>query len=404
MLTNAASTLLAKHWRANRTPVSDACAALAVDLASAMPGAYVVHVPSCEPVFDWRIPEYWNVTKATLTAPDGRVIADFADNPICLWAHSIPFSGTLTREELEPHIRIGSWHCRNIYRPEVSEWGFSLPAADWQFAGPGPFTVNIEASIGRGHMAYVDATIGGKTRNTILLCAHTCHPAQVADGLANCLLLMDLYNELRDSKPKYTYRFILGPETFTGLAWLAKNDTDSVVGGLYLDMLAAPSPLMWQESLGGRDMNRLVRAALAESGKPYRSVWGNDEKVYSSRPWRMEMPVLARERWGGYHTASDNPENCPEASWTEAATALRDIVRACEEDCAPLIPANGPACLSRRGLYGDLWSAREREAVEQLQVFASGNYLLSEIAVKTGVKFGFLADMLSRFKEAGLAK
>jgi aminopeptidase-like protein len=202
---------------------------------------------------------------------------------------------------------------------------------------------------------------------------------------------------------RYTYRFVLGPETYTAAAWLEANRNQRVAGGVYVDFLAAPSPLIWQRTLAGGQIDRIMRAALGVDGLPFRAEFGNDERFYAARPWSLPMAVLGRKLWAGYHTAADTPDNCPDARWAEGASALRAIVQALEDDCCPLVDMPGPICRSRHGLYDDSLTMREHEAVEQLQFHADGQTPLVEIAHRTGASFGFLARWLGKFQAAGLA-
>jgi Uncharacterized protein conserved in bacteria with an aminopeptidase-like domain len=55
-------------------------------------------------VFDWIVPEEWNVRDATLTSPNGDIIADFKKNNLYLVGYSIPFKGRMGLKELKEHL------------------------------------------------------------------------------------------------------------------------------------------------------------------------------------------------------------------------------------------------------------------------------------------------------------
>ena len=89
----------------------------------------VREVPSGTQVFDWTVPDEWNVREAWVKGPAGRKVIDFADHNLHLLNYSVPFCGTLTLEELRPHLYTlpdrPEWiPYRTSYYKE--DWGFCL--------------------------------------------------------------------------------------------------------------------------------------------------------------------------------------------------------------------------------------------------------------------------------------
>lgn len=407
---------LGRHWRENRTPVSAACRAVAEDLQSMMPGAGVGHFPAGGLALDWRVPDSWTVRSARLVAPDGTPLYDFArDNPLGLWAHSRSFQGALSRDDLAAHVSFDDdrpdawvWNFRGIYRPEWSGWGFSLPARVWHAAPEGSYRVEIDAEIGdREELCWVEATLPGRDPRPILLLAHTCHPGQVADGLGNVALLLDLYARLAQvSDRRHTWRFVLGPETYTAAAVLAGWRGPPPLGGIYCDMLAAASPLCWQGSLSGEGLPDLALLAVLGRGarRGYREIWGNDEKVWSALPWCTPVAVLCRERFAAYHTDDDGPDES-EPFLSEAGAVLASVVDAIEADANPRMLVAGPVCRSRHGLYRDELGQPEHNAVEAAQVLADGSRSMLEICRDLGgAPLRLLREHFDAFAAAGLAE
>lgn len=413
-LSDCARALVLRHWRENRTPVSPACRALAAELAELMPGAVVNTIPAGARALDWRIPDEWRVGSARLVAPNGIVLYDWAtDNPVGLWAHSRSFHGDISRQDLAAHVSTDSkrpqarlWNWRGIYRPEWLGWGFSLPHDAWASAPQGTYRVDITADVEtQGDMAWVDATLPGIDPRPILLMAHTCHPGQVADGLVNVAMLLDLYAELASRPKRYrTWRFILGPETYTAAAVLSRGVCDpQPIAGLYLDALSADAPLLWQSSFGGEsEMDCALTAIMGASARiPYREIWGNDEKFWESQPWRVPVPTLARGWFPQYHTDEDTPDN--QGSIVAPVKLLADIVNAIEGDYLPRMLIAGPVCRGRHGLYYDHLSQPEQNAIENAQILADGTRSLNDIAATLGVSAKFLGPYFRAYAERGLA-
>src|SRR6202034_1161286 len=55
-------------------------------------------------VYDWTVPDEWNVEDAYLIDPDGKKRAEFKKNNLHLVNYSIPFEGKMSLEELKPHL------------------------------------------------------------------------------------------------------------------------------------------------------------------------------------------------------------------------------------------------------------------------------------------------------------
>ena len=61
-------------------------------------------VPSGTQVFDWTVPDEWNIREAYVTAPDGRRVIDFADSTLHVVNCSEPVRTTLPLEQLRERL------------------------------------------------------------------------------------------------------------------------------------------------------------------------------------------------------------------------------------------------------------------------------------------------------------
>jgi aminopeptidase-like protein len=64
----------------------------------------LLEVPSGTVCYDWTVPDEWNVRDAYVADSTGRRVIDFQKNNVHLVNYSIPFEGTLTFDELAPHL------------------------------------------------------------------------------------------------------------------------------------------------------------------------------------------------------------------------------------------------------------------------------------------------------------
>ena len=73
-------------------------------------------------VFDWEIPNEWNINDAYIKTPNGEKIVDFKKNNLHVLGYSEPFEGKIKLEELRPgagdyatlHAKYTRWNFRSL--------------------------------------------------------------------------------------------------------------------------------------------------------------------------------------------------------------------------------------------------------------------------------------------------
>ena len=78
-------------------------------------------------MFDWVIPKEWKVREAYLITPSGEKICDFSENNLHLLGYSIPFTGTLTLDELKNNLYLPD-------KPDAIPYVTSFFEDRWGFA------------------------------------------------------------------------------------------------------------------------------------------------------------------------------------------------------------------------------------------------------------------------------
>ena len=64
----------------------------------------IKEVPSGTKVFDWEIPDEWNIKDAYVKDENGNRIIDYNKSNLHVVNYSIPFEGRLTLKELKNHL------------------------------------------------------------------------------------------------------------------------------------------------------------------------------------------------------------------------------------------------------------------------------------------------------------
>ena len=120
-------------------------------------------VPSGTVCYDWTVPDEWNVRDAYVADSTGKRLIDFQENNVHLVNYSIPFEGTLTFEELAPHLYTlpdlpSAVPYRTTYYNRT--WGFCLTHEQFQeLDRSGMYHVVVDASLAPGSLTYGEALL-----------------------------------------------------------------------------------------------------------------------------------------------------------------------------------------------------------------------------------------------------
>lgn len=414
--------LVEEYWDLNRTAVNSDTDQLVRYLAKSL-DADVLEVSSGEEVLTWRVPKRWDVHHGQLRTTDGEVLADFKDNPLHLWTHSCSKQGEVSRQELiENHVYTDPnrpeeipYHYRNGFRYDAKEWGFSLPYTVVDSMDDETYVVDIDTELDdNGTLKVVDAYLPGELDDTVLIAAHTCHPAQVSDGLANVAIGVELYHLLKERDDRrWSYRFLFGPEYFAGAAWLDRADSRKVTDiryGIYLDFLSSHEPIGFQHSMQeDTRLDRIVHNVLSNHAetfieKSYRELVGNDETFYNGPGFEIPMVGFARAMHREYHYSSDNPENMDTYHMRESLWILQRIIEAFESDVVPEVEFDGPLYLSRYDLYIDPSENPDAaQNLEKIHVLADGSRSCLTIADELEIDYFEVLDHFKELSEKALA-
>jgi aminopeptidase-like protein len=135
-------------------------------LREVLPGLQLHEVPSGTPVFDWQVPDEWNIRGAYLEGPDGSRVIDFADSNIHVVGYSVPVDSVLPLAELQNHLHS---------TPELPEaipyvtsyynrtWGFCLPHSLRERLPEGEYRAVIDATLEPGSLTYGELVIPGES-------------------------------------------------------------------------------------------------------------------------------------------------------------------------------------------------------------------------------------------------
>jgi aminopeptidase-like protein len=376
-------------------------------------------VPSGTQVFDWTVPQEWNIRSASITGPDGRKVADFADCNLHVVNYSVPFEGTLPLAELRPHIHTLPGQPDVIpYRTSyyAPAWGFCMAYEQVAALRDGLYRVEIDSELTDGSLTYGEYLHRGKTEREFLISAHICHPSLANDNCSGLALLATLARHLAGRETRYSYRFLFAPGTIGAITWLARNEdrTHLIDHGLVLSCVGdAGRPSYKRSRRGDAFIDRAMAHVLShEAGSKVMdfSPYGYDERQYCSPGFNLPVGMFQRSVHGTfpeYHTSADNLGFIGPEYLEESFRILTDVVDIVEGDRTPLnLFPKGEAQLGRRGLYSALGGQKNPGATSMSLLWvlnlADGQHSLLSMAERSGLPFKEIAAAAEMLSDHGL--
>jgi aminopeptidase-like protein/aminoglycoside N3'-acetyltransferase len=416
--------MIAALWHLPRDIVSDGYDAALTALGTQLP--MTVHeFPSGSACWSWIVPEKWTCHAATLETVDGTPLFRYADHPLHVVSYSLPFDGEVTREELLRHLHV---HPRLhdavpfIFKYYERDWGLCCTAAQRDALTDPRYRVRIETSFSYGTLKVGEVVVEGEREDSIVLCAHLCHPAMVNDDLTGVVVGMDVMRRLlAGRRPRHTVRFLIVPETIGSVAYLSRfpERIAAMRGGLFLEMLGRVVPHALQLSLpGNTPVDDACVAALRahDAGAwtaPFRSLAGNDERQFNAPGVRVPMLSLTRQLPPGhpdfpyreYHSSADTPEHVPVGSLEQSRDLVLAMLDAVDRTEAPALRYPGEACCSRYGLFiNPQEDAEGHRALFDAMFLMDGSRTIERIADECRTSPDAVRRIVARLQVKGLLR
>jgi len=383
----------------------------------------VIHeVPSGTRVFDWTVPDEWNVRAAWIADATGRRVVDMRRSNLHLVHYSVPVRARLSLAELRPHLHSLPEAPELVpYRTSyyTPSWGFCVAHEQLAALADGEYEVCIDASLAPGSLTYGECFLPGETDDEVLVSTHICHPSMANDNCSGIALAAALAEALatRTSR-RYGYRFVFVPGTIGSITWLARNEAgvDRIRHGLVLAGLGDASAFTYKKSRrGNAEIDRLVPRVLSDLGAPHAVrdfvPYGYDERQYCSPAFDLPVGCLMRTPHGGYreyHTSADDLAFVRPERLHESLRLVLAIVDALEANRRYV--SQNPKCepqLGRRGLYATLGGI-DRRADELALLWAlslaDGRHTVLDIADRSGMSFDAIDRAAHALSEHGLLK
>jgi aminopeptidase-like protein len=371
-------------------------------------------------VFDWIVPDEWNLHDAYIATADGTRVVDAQRSTLHVVSYSEPVRATLSLHRLRERLHTLPDQPDVIpYRTSYYErtWGFCLSHRRLLELAPGDYEVVIDSTLEPGQLTYAELPIEGKGEGEVLVSTYVCHPSLANDNLSGIAVATMLAKELMRRELRHTYRFLFAPGTIGPLAWLHENrdGLDRIEHGLTLSCIGDGGNLTYKRSRrGDAEVDRAMEAVLRDSGAPHRILpwepWGGDERQFCSPGFDLPVGSLMRTPHGefsGYHTSADGLERIRPESLEDAVSTCLELVDVLESNrrFTNLSPYGEPQ-LGRRGLYrsagGAVATPDDERALLWVLNLSDGDATLLDIASRSGLRYLVIRRAAERLEQAGL--
>ena len=363
----------------------------------------IYEVASGTKVFDWTIPNEWNVKEAKILGPGGKKILDFYDNNLHLVGYSTPINKKMSLKELNKHLfslkekpkaipYVTSYYKKN--------WGFCLSHNNRKKLKSGKYKVLINSELKKGSLTYGEIFLPGKSKKEIFLSTYICHPSLANNELSGPTVSIFIANWIKSLKDrKFSYRIIFIPETIGSITYLSKNLKKmkrNMYAGFNITCVGDERMYSYLPSRNGDTIaDHTAKHILKWTDKNYKKyTWldrGSDERQYCSPGIDLPVATIMRSKGGEYpeyHTSLDNLKNVVTPKGLNGSfNLIKKIIESFEFNC---YPKNLYLCepqLSKRNLYPSTsnWSKKENYTYElrlmkDLISFSDGKTSLLNIA------------------------
>lgn len=378
-------------------------------------------VSSGTPVYDWFVPNEWNIRDAWIATPDGRRVIDFRRSNLHVVSYSEPVRATMDWRELQPHLHRHPHLPHAIpYRTSYyhKTWGFCLTHEQYLQleAHGGPFEVVIDSTMAPGSLTYGEVHVPGSSTQEVLVSCYICHPSMANDSLSGVLLAAFLARALSQRQDRhYTYRFVFVPETIGAITYCAMNEAalKRIDVGLVATTVGGPGQFGYKQSFEpGHAINTLIEEVFREAGIDFITypfdIHGSDERQYSSQGFGINVATICRDRYYEYPQYHSSLDDLSFVTGPQIAETLSLYLRLIDKlEQRHLYRNRVPYCermLSRHDLYPKMGGAQRHEVARRSELdlilwllhLCDGRLSLTDIARRLEVEPAELAPIVGR--------
>ena len=348
-------------------------------------------------VFDWIVPDEWNVKEAYILTPEGEKICDFKKHNLHLVNYSEAINKEIKLEELQKHLYsieempdaipyVTSYYKRR--------WGFCITHNERKKLKKGKYKVFIDTKHDKnGVLNYADFILPStqNSKDEILISTYLCHPSMANNELSGPVVAIFLAKWLLNLKERrYNYRFVLIPETIGSIAYLSKHLEHlkkHVKAGFVLSCLGDDKAYSLIHTPKENTLSDKVALHTLKNKENFKAFSfldrGSDERQYNAPLVNLGIVGVCRSKYleyKEYHTSKDDLNFISSKGLSGGLRAMEEILLNLEINA---VYENTLVCepnLGKRGLYHTLSTANDIPLACNFLAYCDGQNDLIDIA------------------------
>ncbi|EAI2872624.1 DUF4910 domain-containing protein [Campylobacter jejuni] len=354
-------------------------------------------IKSSTKVFDWIVPDEWNVKEAYIITPEGEKICDFKKHNLHLLNYSEAIDQEIELEELQDHLYsieempdaipyVTSYYKRR--------WGFCLAHNERKKLKKGKYKVYIDTKHDEnGVLDYADFILPStqNSKDEILISTYLCHPSMANNELSGPVVAIFLAKWLLSLKErKYNYRFVIIPETIGSIVYLSKHLEHlkkHVKAGFVLSCLGDDHAYSLIHTPKENTLSDKVALHTLKNKENFKAFSfldrGSDERQYNAPLVNLGIVGVSRTKYGEYkqyHTSKDDLNFISEKGLMGGLQSMQEIILNLEINT---VYENTIVCepnLGKRGLYHTLSTANDIPLACNFLAYCDGENDIIDIA------------------------
>ncbi len=356
----------------------------------------ILNFKSGKKVFDWRVPQEWNIKNSYIEHESGKRFAEFTKSNLHVVGYSTPINRRMKRNELLRHIYSQKDQPNAI--PYVTSyykkrWGFCLSDNEKKKLPKGIFKAFIDSSFKKGNLKIGHALLKGKSKKEIFFSSYICHPSMANNELSGPVLLNAIIQYLKKNikKRNFTYRFVLLPETIGSIAYLSKYKDimkKNIICGYNLTCVGDTGNYSHVASRQGNNISDFYLKKNLKNFKNFKKYHfldrGSDERQYCSPGIDLPLCTFSRSKYyKEYHTDKDDFNLVTQKGLMQSFNVIRKIINQIESSIFPKAKVLCEPNLGKRDLYPTLSQKGKYEEIKlrmDLLAYSDGSKSLEFIS------------------------
>ena len=351
-------------------------------------------------IFDWIIPNEWKIKEGYIKYKN-KIIIDYKNCNLHVASYSDKINKKLPLEKLQNNLYSLPKYPRFV--PYVTSyyeknWGFCMSHKQRKSLKRGSYHCYINSEFKKGYLVNGFAELKGKSKKINLITTYLCHPSLANDNLSGPLVMIGLYNKIKNWKKRnFSYQFLINPETIGSLCFLhshGKKIKKHLNAGLVLTGLGGPKKkLSYKLSKNGNSSLDEIFKYLNEKKRvslmPFDPAIGSDERQFNSPGFNFPVGKVFRSNarsYTGLHNSNDNKKLMNIEMIKKSVNEIEKILKLHDH----LLPIKrympyGELMLGKRNLitnigYSGIANAEKRSILFNILSYADGYKNILEIA------------------------